>query len=68
MYWVSAVAALQEKWITDINWKFVTSGIFCRRTIVANCTAVFLVGAAVVNCTAAFPMGGTGEKERRGIV
>ncbi len=47
----AAVAAMQKKWFTDLNWKFRTAGIFGRGG-----------GAAVANCTVAFlARGGTGR-------
>ncbi len=48
----AAVAALQEKWLTDINGIFGTAGIFSRGAAVATCTAAFLT------------RGGTGGKRK----
>ncbi len=59
----AAVAALQNKCLTDINWKFGTAVIFLGRRGCSCCIPG--QGGTVVNCTAAFlTRGSLGGKER----
>jgi hypothetical protein len=43
----AAVAAMQEKWLTEIDWKFGDRRDICRGFAVASCTAAFLTGGAL---------------------